>query len=445
MTRMTLVAAAVLGCMATTAMAQETPTSSVTLYGLADVGFNHVTGLKQGSVTQLASGIMEGSRWGLKGSEDLGGGWKTIFTLENRFEIDNGSVFNTPASGAQLPDRASSAAQMGLPTSTPSSLALYQGLVSAADAVIGARIGVNNVDKNLFDRQAYVGLITPVGAITAGRQYTPGYLAAASFDAMKTESSLAVGQLVSVPASFTIRVSNSLQYAIKTGGLTATAMYAMGEVADNSSANRLLGAMAVYKGEGFSVGTGYNTQKNELGQKSLTNAILGATVDLGPGTLSTKFSTIKDDHPAGLSTIAAALTPGATAAITLGNPGISAAAAAAAGSAAATAVQNAFINTFKQNSNLFHIGYRVTMGPHTTTVAYNTMNDKTAANADRSSYGVAYTYALSKRTDLNAVLTRFNNKNTSQIAPGGNGFLGGVTASAGTDSTNVAFGIRHRF
>ncbi len=422
MTRMTLVAAAVLGCMATTAMAQETPTSSVTLYGLADVGFNHVSGLKQGSVTQLASGIMEGSRWGLKGSEDLGGGLKAIFTLENRFEIDNGSVSNTPASGTQLPDRASVATQMGLP-------AQLQPLVTGADAVIGSRIGVNNVDKNLFDRQAYAGLITPVGAITAGRQYTPGYLASASFDSMKTESSLALGQLVSVPASFTIRVSNSLQYAIKTGGLTATAMYALGEVAGNSSAKRLLGAMATYKGEGFGVGAGYNTQKNELGQKSLTNAILGASADLGPGTLSTMFATIKDDHPADLSTIAAALMA-SNSAVTLGQ---------------ATAVQNAFINTFKQDSNLFHIGYRVTMGPHTTTVAYNTMNDKTAANADRSSYGVAYTYALSKRTDLNAVLTRFNNKNTSQIAPGGNGFLGGVTASAGTDSTNVAFGIRHRF
>lgn len=422
MTRMTLVAAAVLGCMATAAMAQETPTSSVTLYGLADVGFNHVSGLKQGSVTQLASGIMEGSRWGLKGSEDLGGGLKAIFTLENRFEIDNGSVSNTPASGTQLPDRASVATQMGLP-------AQLQPLVTGADAVIGSRIGVNNVDKNLFDRQAYAGLITPVGAITAGRQYTPGYLASASFDSMKTESSLALGQLVSVPASFTIRVSNSLQYAIKTGGLTATAMYALGEVAGNSSAKRLLGAMTTYKGEGFGVGVGYNTQKNELGQKSLTNAILGASADLGPGTLSTMFATIKDDHPADLSTIAAALMA-SNSAVTLGQ---------------ATAVQNAFINTFKQHSNLFHIGYRMTMGPHTTTVAYNTMNDKTAANADRSSYGVAYTYALSKRTDLNAVLTRFNNKNTSQIAPGGNGFLGGVTASAGTDSTNVAFGIRHRF
>ena len=68
-----------------------------------------------------------------------------------------------------------------------------------------------------------------------------------------------------------------------------------------------------------------------------------------------------------------------------------------------------------------------------------------ALDADPTLYVLRGMYALSKRTDLNAVLTRFNNKNSSQLAPGGNGFLGGVTASAGTDSTNVAFGIRHRF
>ena len=46
--------------------------SQVTLYGLADIGVTHVSGYAQGSVTQLSSGIMEGSRWGIKGEEDLG-------------------------------------------------------------------------------------------------------------------------------------------------------------------------------------------------------------------------------------------------------------------------------------------------------------------------------------------------------------------------------------
>jgi hypothetical protein len=42
-------------------------------------------------------------------------------------------------------------------------------------------------------------------------------------------------------------------------------------------------------------------------------------------------------------------------------------------------------------------------------------------------------------------LVQYDNKNLAQVAPGGNGYIGGVTASAGTDSTGVAFGIRHRF
>ena len=79
------------------------------------------------------------------------------------------------------------------------------------------------------------------------------------------------------------------------------------------------------------------------------------------------------------------------------------------------------------------------------TVAYNKLNDKQAANADTASYGIAYTYPLSKRTNLNAVLTRFSNSGTGQAAPGGNGYLGGVTGVAGQDSTSLALGVRHTF
>jgi predicted porin len=78
-------------------------------------------------------------------------------------------------------------------------------------------------------------------------------------------------------------------------------------------------------------------------------------------------------------------------------------------------------------------------------VAYTTYDDKRPADADVKSYGAAYTYALSKRTDLNAVLVRFDNGDKAQVAPGGNAYLGGVTAAPGTDSTSLALGIRHRF
>lgn len=52
--------------------------SSVTLYGLIDVELLHRTGVSGGSQTLMTEGLLQGSRWGLKGTEDLGGGWKAL-------------------------------------------------------------------------------------------------------------------------------------------------------------------------------------------------------------------------------------------------------------------------------------------------------------------------------------------------------------------------------
>ena len=430
MKKLTLVASAAMGLLsATAAMAQST----VTLYGIVDGGFNRVSGLRQGTVNTIASGIMEGSRFGLRGSEDIGNGYKAIFTLENRFEVDTGSVTNRPNSGTQVPDRVRTSVLAGL-----GGIPLTSLPQTNREAIIG---GINNqlangafgvnIAGNLFDRQAFAGLITPVGAFTLGRQYTPAYLTQASFDASQTQSSLAAGQVASLPAAFDIRLSNTLQYGIRTGGITATLMYGAGEVPGSSSAGRFLGAMVMYKTDLFGVGFGHNEKKNELGQKSLTNNVLGANVTIGPGTLYGLYATIKDENPSGLSSIAAS---------------VAAPAPAGTGSAVlGTAFQNAYNAAFRQDAKLMHIGYKFTSGVHTIVTAYNRLDDKRAVNADTDSYGVTYTYALSKRTNLNAVLTRFNNKGTGQVAPGGNGFIGGVTSAAGVDSTNIAFGIRHAF
>ena len=414
MKKLTLVATAVMGLLsASGAMAQST----VTLYGLVDGGFNHVTGLRNGSFNGIASGIMEGSRFGMRGTEDIGGGYKAIFTLENRLELDTGSVSNRPNSGNQLPDRVGTTVNANLPVGLSGTPAALTAITNLNNAIGTNAFGVN-LAGNLFDRQAYAGLVTPFGAFTLGRQYTPGYLVSATFDASLTQSSLAAGQVASLPAAFDIRLSNTLQYGIQTGGITAAFMYGAGEVAGNSSASRFLGAMAIYKGDGFSVGFGHNEKKNEFGQKSLTNNVLGANVVVGPGTVYGLYATIKDDNPSGLSPFFVTAGP---------------------------VFQNAYNVAFRQDAKLMHNGYRLVSGAHTIVTAFNRLDDKRAVNADTDSYGVTYTYALSKRTNLNAVLTRFNNKGAGQIAPGGNGFLGGVTASAGTDSTNLALGIRHTF
>ena len=427
MKKLSLVATAVLGLISTTAMAQST----VTIYGILDGGYNYVSGLKQGSISTIASGIMDGSRFGLRGTEDIGGGYKAIFTLENRLELDTGAVSNRPNSGLQFPDRVtnsilSTLAAGGLPGAAPLAPGLtVSGLVNQLNnGLAGEAFGVNvgAAGNRLFDRQAFAGLVTPFGAFTLGRQYTPGYLVSATFDASQTQSSLAAGQVATLPAAFDIRLSNTLQYGIQMSGVTAAFMYGAGEVAGDSKKGRFLGLMAIYKGDNFSVGFGRNEKKNEFGQDSLANNLVGATVNVGPGTLYGLYATIKDNNPSGLSSLFATVP-----------------------ASIAPAFQNAYNTAFRQDARLMHIGYKFITGPHTIVTAFNRLDDKRTVNADTDSYGVTYSYALSKRTSLNAVLVKFNNKGQGQVAPGGAGFLGGVTSSAGVNSTNVALGINHKF
>lgn len=418
-----VIAAVSLVATASVGMAQTPPAAQV--YGVLDAGVTRVTGLRGGTQSSVVSGIMDGSRLGFKGNEDLGGGYRTLFTMEARVEADTGSVSNRPASGSQLPDRLSSATLLGLP-------AQLQPVVSNVAAGIGSTVGVN-LAGNFWDRQIYVGLVTPVGAVLAGRMYTPAYELASAFDTTGTQSSLASGQIASVPSSVDIRASNALAYRIQQGPISGVFMYALGE--GSRTTGRLLGVNAMYKTDAFSVGAAYNTRRNELAQKSLTSFVLGATVAVGPGTVVASFINVKDDNPTGLSSIAAGVAPA------LVGQGLSAPVAAAT----AGAVQNAFVQGLKQDARLMHVGYRMTTGPHTIYVAYSTFNDRRPNNADVASYGGVYSYALSKRTDLNFVLTHFDNKNLAQAAPGQAGYLGGVTASAGVDSTVVAAGIRHRF
>jgi predicted porin len=86
-----LIALAVLGSLAGVAQAQ----SSVTMYGLVDVFAGrekNETGGVSTSTTVLNSGGLATSRWGVQGSEDLGGGLKAIFKLEQGFDASNGTA-----------------------------------------------------------------------------------------------------------------------------------------------------------------------------------------------------------------------------------------------------------------------------------------------------------------------------------------------------------------
>ncbi|MBN3726296.1 porin [Burkholderia sp. Ac-20379] len=181
--RIMVAAATLTGLTAGVAHAQ----SSVTLYGIVDTGIGWQSsqtslGSTSGgkSVTKMINGIWAGSRFGLKGSEDLGGGLKAIFQLEEGFNS---------ATGAQ--------------------------------AVSGL----------MFNRQAYVGLTDArFGSFTAGRQYTAYYTVLSPY----SPTTWLTGAYGAHPGDIdsldtTYRVNNSLVYMSPTyGGFTFGGSYALG-------------------------------------------------------------------------------------------------------------------------------------------------------------------------------------------------------------------------
>jgi predicted porin len=88
MMKKALLAAALMAAGVTAAYAQ----SSVTLYGRLDAGVEYVNGLKNGHRFEAQSGDWGTSLWGMKGSEDLGGGLSAVFRLEDGFTLQNGQT-----------------------------------------------------------------------------------------------------------------------------------------------------------------------------------------------------------------------------------------------------------------------------------------------------------------------------------------------------------------
>jgi predicted porin len=64
--------------------------SSVTLFGLLDVGVSYVSNEKGGHTFKADDSIWTPSLWGIRGVEDLGGGYRTVFDLESQFAVNTG-------------------------------------------------------------------------------------------------------------------------------------------------------------------------------------------------------------------------------------------------------------------------------------------------------------------------------------------------------------------
>ena len=184
-----LLALAVLGAFSGAAMAQ----SSVQLYGIIDLGVAHYSN-GNSSVTKLGTGIQSGSRIGIKGTEDLGGGLSAFFDAETGFCANGGTY-------------ASAAGNVGFCT--------------------GGNLGYGG-GGGFMQRQAFAGLKGNFGAVSFGRQYTLTFLDQANIDPFGyglTGTISNIG-LVGAPA----RASQSIIYQSPNfSGFNVAGMYVFGD------------------------------------------------------------------------------------------------------------------------------------------------------------------------------------------------------------------------
>jgi predicted porin len=159
------------------------------LYGLIDAGLMYTNSVKsgnsEGSLLQATSGNVIGSNFGLRGSEDLGGGLKAIFTLENGFNVENGKLLQ---------------------------------------------------DNRLFGRQAFVGLAkNGIGTLTVGRQFDFMY----DFIAPMSATSAAFGKtgfahpFDNDNLDFSLQMGNAVKFtSARFAGLTVGGLYAFSNSPD---------------------------------------------------------------------------------------------------------------------------------------------------------------------------------------------------------------------
>ncbi|MCA8057357.1 MULTISPECIES: porin [Burkholderia cepacia complex] len=155
----------------------------------------------------MSSSIMQGNRLGFRGTEELGGGYQAIFVLENDFEIGTG--------------------------------ALGQG-------------------GNLFGRQAYVGVASPYGTVTIGRQYDSGVDYIGPITGVVGNGTFALlGNDINNFGN-TYRVNNAVKFTSNTySGFKFGGLYSAGGVAGSFGTNSIYSAGASHSNGPFTGAVAY--------------------------------------------------------------------------------------------------------------------------------------------------------------------------------------------
>lgn len=227
------------------AMAQ----SSVTLYGIADLWVGSVktdNGTTSTSTTSMVSGGVSTSRWGMKGSEDLGGGLKANFQLEASIALDTGAA--------------------------------------------GSATG--------FDRQAWVGFSGGFGEVRLGRVPSPFDNVQGASDAV-FDSDLAPannpgGGVFRTANGYTSKVTNNIFYKTPTmGGFGAEVSYSLDEKAATAPTS-ITSFNVTYAAGPLAAQLAYQDEDRKDLSADYKFTRLGASYDFGIATAKASYGQVKN-------------------------------------------------------------------------------------------------------------------------------------------------------
>jgi len=406
-----LLALAALGAFAGAAQAQ----SSVTLYGVIDAGVDYVSSAQAENVTNggkrfsLSSGVMQGSRWGVRGTENLGGGLKAIFTLENGFDVVNGR-FN-------------------------------QG---------GAEFG----------RQAFVGLSGDFGTVTIGRQYDSVADFVSGFAAGSQWGTYAAhpGDFDNFNNSF--RVNNSIKYTSpNNGGLTYSALYSLGGIAGEFQKNRVWSVGAGYANGPIALGAAYLNAMNpnlslygNTPQSGTESAIANSIVR---NSLLNEFASASTLEIVG---VGGAYTFGpATVGLTYSNVKLKDLNDSRSSPKADAPMPSRYSGSPKFNGGEINLTYQLTPalkvgGAYSYTEGSNVQVSGTDEKISKPKYhqvNLGADYSLSKRTDVYVIgaYQKANGRKSSvnAEAPAATAQIAGLDQARNNRQAAVRVGLRHKF
>lgn len=232
-----LIALATLTAFAGAASAQ----SSVTLYGRVDLSINKTTG---STSKNLSNG--SGSRFGVRGVEDLGGGLKALFQVEHRFDADTGAQ----SAGAIAANPGSNAA---------------------------APLG------RFWTGRSIVGLSGSFGQVVLGREYTPAFLMSQLINDPWGWDTVVSGtpggglnQLITGGAIARVRNDSSVTYNVTAGGLSFGAQIAEATDTINQQRNKPVNFALGYAAGPLSLNFGYERTGQEAAGTAKWMTIGGA-------------------------------------------------------------------------------------------------------------------------------------------------------------------------